>query len=169
MLHILGKCFLLIGMTVLGLQHAAGLKKRLACLKEFLTALERLDRELAFALLPVDVLLCQLREGARGPAYHFFASCEEKFSQRGEERLEEIWISQLSEGSLPLHEEDQSLLQEIGAVLGRYDGDSQRLAFQRIHGRLEDTILQAKEEAERMGKVYRTLGVTIGIFCIILL
>jgi stage III sporulation protein AB len=169
MLQIIGKCLVLLGMTAFGLQQAMGLRRRVSCLREFQSALERLERELAFALLPVPVLLAQMRDGTRGSAYQFFACCEERFCQRGEERLEEIWKDELMGQSLPIQEEDKSLLQEIGSILGRYDGDSQRLAFQRIHGRLEEVIAHAKEEAERMGKVYSALGITIGMFCIIML
>lgn len=169
MLHILGKILLLCGMTVLGFQHAIRLRRRVSCLKEFLAALERLERELAFALLPVDVLLCQMRSGSHGPAQCFFSFCEERFSKRGEERLEEIWMDGLQNIPLPLSEEDRTLLEQIGSILGRYDGDSQRLGFQRIHGRLEEVILEAKEESERMGKVYPVVGLTVGIFCIIML
>lgn len=169
MLQIVGKCLLLAGMTIMGIQHTLSLKRRVSCLHEFLMALERLERELAFALLPVDVLLGQMRSGAHGPTQHFFLSCEEQFCQRGEERLEEIWSNLLQATALPLREEDRVLLQEIGRILGRYDGDSQRLAFQRIHGRVEESIRKAKEEAERMGKVYPVLGVTAGFFFIILL
>lgn len=169
MLHIVGNCLLLTGITALGFQHAAALRRRVSCLKEFLAALERLERELAFALLPVDILLCQMCAGARGPAHQFFTSCEERFRLRGEERLEEIWSNRLQEMPLPLCEEDRTLLREIGSILGRYDGDSQRLGFQRIHSRLEESIQHAKEEAERMGKVYSVLGVTLGIFCMIML
>jgi stage III sporulation protein AB len=156
-------------MTVMGIQHAVALRRRVSCLNEFLMALERLERELAFALLPVDILLEQMRVGARGAAHQFFISCEERFSQRGEERLEEIWSHNLQMLPLPLREEDRVLLQEIGSILGRYDGDSQRLAFQRIHGRLEESIQGAKAEAERMGKVYPTLGVAFGFFFMIML
>jgi stage III sporulation protein AB len=159
---------ILMGATVLGLQHAAGLRHRVSCLKEFLTALERLERELAFALLPVDVLLCQMQAGTRGAAHRFFSSCEERFCKRGEERLEEIWSEEMQKIPLPLCEEDRTLLQEIGSILGRYDGDSQQLAFQRIHSRLEESIQKAKEESERMGKVYCVLGITVGMFCVIL-
>lgn len=169
MFHILGKCLLFGGMTLLGVQYAAGLKRRISCLKEFLSALERLERELAFALLPVEVLLNQLSTASSGAAHHFFSQCETRFSKRQEECLEDIWTDLLAQMSLPLREDDRMMLQEIGGILGRYDGDSQRLAFQRIHDRLDATILQAKEESERMGKVSSVLGITLGLFFVIML
>jgi len=160
---------ILLGASALGLQLAAGLRKRTSCLKDFLAALERLERELCFALLPVEALLCQMKDGSRRESQNFFSFCEARFVGRREERLEEIWNEALCAVALPLRDEDRRLLQEIGAVLGRYDGDSQGLAFQRIHGRLETQICEAGEEAARMGKVYSVLGISIGIFCALML
>lgn len=169
MLPIIGKCLILLGASALGLQIAAGLRKRISCLKDFLVALERLERELCFALLPVETLLGQMKAGSRHESLNFFSFCEARFVGRGEERLEEIWHEALRSVSLPLREEDHRLLQEIGGVLGRYDGESQSFAFQRIHGRLETQIREAGEEAARMGKVYSVLGISIGVFCALML
>lgn len=168
-MQILGKSLLLLGIALLGFRHAAGLRRRVACLRDFLRALERLERELSFALLPVDALLERSKLGSKGDCMRFFSLCEAHFSVRSEECLEEIWEESLYRAKLPLGDEDLLLLREIGAVLGRYDGENQRLAFGRIHGRLEEQLHDADEEAKRMGKVYCVLGVCIGLFLAILL
>lgn len=169
MLQIVGKLLVFLGISALGFQYALGLKRRATCLRDFIGALERLERELGFALLPVPVLLAQMKEGSRAATRPFFVRCETRFSTRGEERLEEIWEEALLEAAMPLSEEDKRLIQEIGGVMGRYDGDSQRQAFARIHDRLKIQQEEATEEAARMGKVYTVLGLSVGLMLALML
>ena len=169
MLQILGKLLIFAGISVLGLQYAVGLKRRASCLRDFLGALERLERELGFALLPVETLLSQMKEGSHGAAEQFFSHCERRFRTRGEERLEEIWSESLMAMPSPLSDEDKRLIQEIGGVMGRYDGESQRQAFARIHDRLRMRQEEAAELAARMGKVYTVLGLSIGLMVALML
>ncbi len=168
MLHILGNCLIFVGMSLLGWRYAAGLRARTRALRAFLSAVERLERELHFALLPVEQLLDTLSAGRQGEVQAFFARCAKDFASREEERLDEIW-----RGALPalrsLSEEDKRLVGELGTVLGRYDGDSQRQAIWQIHERLNEQGNLAAEEAQRLGRVYTVLGVTAGIFCVLLL
>lgn len=169
MLQIAGKILVFLGISALGFQYALGLKRRASCLRDFLGALERLERELNFALLPVDVLLAQMKESSRATVRQFFVHCETRFLTRGEERLEEIWAGALLEASMPLSDEDKRLIQEIGGVMGRYDGDSQKQAFARIHDRLKRQQEEAAEEAARMSKVYTVLGLSLGLMVALML
>lgn len=168
MLYIIGKILLLGGMSACGFLYALRLQKRASCLSDLLLAVERLERELIFALLPVEELLHKMGESSHGVARRFFLGCKLRFQGREEERLEEIWSSEIKEDYLPL-EEDLRILQEIGAVLGKYDGDSQKLALERIYGRLEESMSKAKERSSRQGKAYGMLGVAAGVFCVIML
>ena len=169
MMELIGKCLVLGGMTVMGLWHAAGLRSRVSCLGAFVGAVERAQRELAFSLPPVEELLGRMGEGLRDPAGKWFQDCCAFFQQRKEECLGEIWSRHLRVGTLPLKEEDLTLLDGLGGLLGRFDGESQEKALGQIHVRLEEQLAVARADAERLGKVYGTLGLTMGLFFIILL
>jgi len=166
---LVGKCLVLGGMTLLGLRHAGGLRSRVHCLGAFLGAVERAQRELAFSLPPVEELLHRMGEGLREPVGKWFLDCCAAFRQRREECLEEIWTRRLREADLPLREADLDLLNNLGGLLGRFDGESQEKALGQIHARLEEQLAGAREDAQRLGKVYATLGITLGLFCVILL
>lgn len=168
MLHILGNSLIFVGMSMLGWRYAAGLRARASVLRAFLSAVECLERELSFALMPVEQLLRTLSAGRAGEVQGFFARCAEEFANRQEERLDDIWRATLP-SLRSLTEEDRRLIGEIGTVLGRYDGDSQRQAIWQIHERLATQCTVAAEEAQRLGRVYTVLGVTGGIFCVLLL
>lgn len=152
-----------------GLRRALELKRRAGCLRGFLSALELMERELAFSLCSVPDLLNRGAEMLTGQVKAFFCLCRETLEQDRERGLSAVWSDCLETDAISLREEDKLILREAGSVLGRYDGDSQRLALGRIRLRLEENYREAREEAERMGRVYGALGITLGMFCMILL
>ena len=70
---------------------------------------------------------------------------------------------------LRLEEEERGCLEQLGTVLGRYDGESQRQALAHALERMEGCRNQAREERKRLGKVYAMLGVAAGLFLVIFL
>lgn len=169
MTALLGKVLLLTGCTAWGLLAGSRLGERAACLEEFRQALAALSRELSFSLRPLWELMTQAAAGSRGPAAAFFRVCCARFAQGGRESWAESWQQALAEVPLPLTLADRRLLEEAGQVLGRYDGESQRQALAGLLARLEDRREEARREARRLFRVYGVLGVTGGLFCLILL
>ncbi len=75
----------------------------------------------------------------------------------------------MTSAQLSVNEADRGLLEQLGSVLGRYDGDSQRQALAAAVERLEEQRTEAVGRRARLGKVYGVLSVTAGIFLVILL
>ena len=169
MTAVAGKCLLLFGLSLFGLQQGWLLRQRQSCLSSFLRAVEILERELSFRLSPISQLLEAMEKGCGGETARFFTQCRLQFSKRGEVRLEEIWSCQLAAAKFPVSPADLQLFGEVGGILGQYDADSQQAALFRLRGRLEAEMQGARETAARMGRVYATLGVSLGLFCVILL
>ena len=71
--------------------------------------------------------------------------------------------------ALRLNREDGELLEQLGPVLGRYDGDSQRQAVEGVLVGLHSQQAQAEEDRRRLGRVYGVLGITAGLFLTIML
>ena len=80
-----------------------------------------------------------------------------------------MWRDSLSAVPLRLTEEDQALLDRLGLVLGRYDGDSQRVALEDAAASLRSLQGEASDDRRRLGRVYGVLGMTAGLFLAILL
>ena len=81
----------------------------------------------------------------------------------------QVWLQAEEASGLVLEPVDRLLLEQLGAVLGRYDAVSQRQALTAAVGRLEEQRLQAQRERQRLGRVYGTLGVAAGALLVILL
>lgn len=165
----LGKLLILLGCTALGLGRGFGLKRRTACLFELRRALETMGRELTFSLRPLGALMDQAQGTCRGEAAALFAACREAFARSGGESWAESWRTALEGTALPLTEEDRRILSEAGQVLGRYDGEDQRTALAGLLARLEEQAQEARGEEKRLFRVYTALGITAGLFCVILL
>ena len=153
-----GKALLFLGCTALGVLRGQGLRQRAACLQAFRRVLAALAQLMAGA-----------QEGSQGPVADFFQACRQAFTAGGRESWADSWATALEATPLPLTPEDRRLLREAGDVLGRYDGESQRAALEALLARLEDQGAQAQAEAHRLFRVYLALGVTAGLFCLILL
>lgn len=168
MTAILGKILLFCGCTYLGLDHALQRKRRTACLQAFRQALASIGRELTFSLRPVSDLLARAAQ-QDGPVGAFFAACGQHFITSGGESWSDSWTAALETVPLPLQDADRRLLTQAGDILGRYDGENQRQALETLLSQLSAAAGDAAEEEKRLFRVDLALGVTAGLFCVILL
>ena len=115
------------GMSTLGFLAAGGLGRRVRTLRALAGALELMERELSFRLPPMPELLEGLAKRAPPPADRLFARCRAGLADLGERSLGELWREGLAE--FPLKGDERLLLEGLGEVLGRYDGEGQRSAL----------------------------------------
>ena len=83
--------------------------------------------------------------------------------------FQEVWRDGLTAAPLRLKPEDRALLDRLGPVLGRYDGDSQRLALEDGAAALRSQQGAAADDRSRLGRVYGVLGTAAGLLTAILL
>ena len=87
----------------------------------------------------------------------------------GERSLSQLWREAVADTPLDLTGGERLALEELGDVLGRYDGEEQRSALARTRAELSRALEQAREETEKQGRMYRALGLTAGALLAILL
>ena len=168
MTAMLGKSLLFFACCWLGWDRARRRKVRVVWLRNFRRAVADLGRELAFSLEPLDRLMERAAQG-KGPAASFFKSCREWYERTGGESWAVSWQDAVENLSLPLRETDLALLAQTGEILGRWDGETQRKALGDLLSRLDETIFDGAEESKRLYRVDLTLGITAGLFCVLLL
>lgn len=162
-------CALLLGASGwFGLAAVWGMKARTDQLRDFLGALEEMERELSCRLTPMPELLGDLAR-TPGPVGEFFGLCAGGLDRLGERSFAQLWDKALCAADLSLNEDDLRPLTELGGSLGRYDCDSQCAAIGQARTRLEVQMADAEEHRERMGRVYGALSLAAGTFLIILL
>lgn len=169
MIQIIGSVLLFGTCTALGFSAGFRLKERVKELRLLVAALEEMERELQCRLTPLPELLSTLSNHLDGPVGVFFRLCVSGLNGLGERSFSSLWREALEAAELRLEEEDKVLLEELGNSLGRYDGLRQCEAIAQVRGRLETNRTDAEERWERLGRVYRTLGVAGGAFLVIVL
>lgn len=168
MTALMGKTLLFFACLWIGWDRARRRKVRIAWLRDFRRALADLGRELTFSLEPLDRLMERAAQG-NGPAAPYFDYSRDCFKTSGGESWAESWKEALEKDPLPLRETDQPLLSQVGEILGRWDGETQEKALADLLSRLDETIFDGAEEAKRLFRVDLTLGITAGLFCVLLL
>ena len=169
MLRLLGAVLLTGGAGALGVGAAARLNHRVRTLRLLTEALERMERELSFRLTSIPELFALLADHLPPPVGTFFSYCRDSLSRLGEARLEDLWRSALMASDLDLAEEERQILETLGGILGRYDGEGQTQALALARAQLEHCLEAAMGERARMGKVYGALGLAAGAFLVIVL
>ena len=61
-----------------------------------------------------------------------------------------------------------ALLLDLGAVLGRWDGEAQCRAIAAVRSGLEENAARLRRRLEREGRVYGVVGLSAGVFLTIL-
>ena len=131
--------------------------------------LEGMEREIAFRLTPMPELLERAAAESPPPVCTLFARCRTLLDELGERSMAELWREALEQVPLGLDGPGRLALEELGEVLGRYDGDGQREALAHTRAELSRALEQAREAREKQGRMYQVLGITAGAFLVILL
>ena len=169
MMRLLGAVLVVAGCGALGLDGVARLNGRVRDLGELAAGLDALQRELGWRLAPLPLALEAAAEASHGPASQFFSRCGRGVGQEDGRTFQQVWRGCLDAAQLRLAPGDRTLLERLGPVLGRYDGDSQRLALEDAAAGLRDLQGEASDDRRRLGRVYGVLGMTAGLFLAILL
>lgn len=169
MTHLIGAALLTAGCGAVGLGAVGRLDGRVRDLRELAAGLDALQRELGWRLAPLPAALGVAAGETHGRTASFFERCAQGAEKLDGRLFQQVWRECLETCPLRLEREDRELLEQLGPVLGRYDGDSQRRAIEDALTRLERQIAQAGENRRRLGRVYGVLGITAGLFLTIVL
>jgi stage III sporulation protein AB len=168
MLRLLGAVLVTSGSAWIGFRAAAGLGIRVKALEEMRTGLALMDQELELDAPSLPALMERLIPRSKGPAKTLFTGCRLALARLEQEEFSAAWqrlIQQLEE----LGEEGRRALLPLGDILGRCGCEEQRQGLRAVCSRLEQLESRAEEERRQRGKVFRALGLSGGIFLVILL
>ncbi len=169
MIRLLGAVLLIAGGGALGLGAVARLDGRVRDLGELAAGLDALQRELGWRLSPLPQALNTAVRTTHGPAADFFARCAQGAERGDGKSFQEVWREGLTVVPLRLKPEDRTFMERLGSVLGRYDGESQRLALEDAAAGLRSLQGAAADDRNRLGRVYGVLGTAAGLLTAIVL
>jgi len=157
------------GAAALGFGAVRRLERRVQELNQLWVGLSMIRRELGWQLTPLPELLRRAAGETKGAVSDFFRLCAVGAGRLNGRPFRQIWQQGLECVNLRLEEDDLEALEQLGGVLGRYDEEHQQKALEQALSRLEEQRRQAVDHRARLGRVYGMLGLTSGLFLVILL
>ena len=142
-------------------------KRRGESIDSFISAVEIIKSEIVFKNGSVEDIFSILPQKSNGASSDFFQSlCRDRSELALDTILNESDI-RLKKYDLKQPEIDE--IYNILKVLGKYDLSTQTDFLNKAINRLEDIYAKADEEYSKNGKLYKAIGVTIGLIIGLLL
>lgn len=135
-------------------------------LKELQIALDILENKIKFTYEPLKDIFKEMKRLLKGNIANLFND----ISSNLEECIVEVAFNKsLKELTTNLLEEDLEILKNLSKTLGKTEKDGQVSQIELAKTFIETQIKKAEKEEEKNSKLYKTLGATIGLACIIFL
>ena len=170
MLKYIGAILLTAGAALWGLSGAKSLRERGTALRAVASSLEIMRSEVCDRLTPVPELFGMLARQSSSPADILYKNAEKRLDSIGALPFGEIWRLAVNEThELMLTDSERLTLCELGLSLGKYDTGEQRRAIDAARVRFEQFAAKAEAEREKSWKSQALLGLSAGIFAVIIL
>lgn len=167
-MRIFGSFMVIFGFAYGGWLQGTLLKEKVRITGEFIHALDYMKREITQKHRKLSDILRYLGEKDQGFVCDYVNTLWETMSPHEEESFETGWrrsmraIPQLSSDLL-------EVLSPLGGILGQYDGKSQGESLESVIEELRQLKEQQEGKCRQMVQVYGALGLTSGLFVVILL
>ncbi len=169
MLKLAGGLILLFSTTAIGIGLSRRLRARVRNLRGLRSAIELMRGEILTRNIPIPELLEQLADELDGPPGKLFRSAAAKTGTLGDRSFMRIWREALAETpELQLTEDELSVLQNLGYILGRYSSQEQAAILDFAARRFDAFLEEATRQREKKGPVSVAIGLASGLLVMIL-
>lgn len=171
MLKLFGAALTIFCCTAAGFGVCAGMRKRIRVLLELRRMAVMLSAEFTYANATMEEAFCRIGERVQEPVGTFLRHVREKMESGENGLLSDIFSSQIEEdfrGS-GLKKADLENLGTLGAQLGYLDVEMQKKNLEFYLEQVNDAWAQAQREYREKEKLFRCLGISAGVFLVILL
>lgn len=170
MIRYVGAALIIAGGAAWGVAGVITLKRRAKNLQALVSALQAMNSEICDRLTPIPQLMSQLVQETTFPVSLLFKNVLTHVSDLGHAPFSAVWQRAiLTTPELLLNSEEQAALQELGLCLGRYYVEEQRAAISYTVRRMEAFQQAAEADREKNARVRAFLGITAGVFAVIIL
>ena len=80
-----------------------------------------------------------------------------------------MWENSIQEADISLNQEDKDIIKRLGKLLGQTDVDGQLSEIELTESFLDIQIQKAEEAKKKNQKLYKTLGIVMGLVFVIIL
>lgn len=152
--------------TAIGLAISKAYENRVVELKEFKNILNIMKTKIKFTYEPLAEIFKQI-------ANNNDTNVEKVFGQMANQityyQTREVWENCIQDADISINQEDKDILKRLGKLLGQTDVEGQVSEIEVTQNFLNMQIEKAEEDKKKNQKMYKTLGVTIGLIFVIIL
>ena len=141
-------------------------EERVKQLKEFKNALNMFKTKIKFTYEPIPEIFEQISKQIETNTGKIFklASCNMEVLTAGD-----AWNMAVDTNILSINDEDRNILKNLSKLLGQTDLEGQINQIELTSRFLDEQIEKAEKERLKSEKMYRTLGMVIGLAIVIIL
>ncbi len=152
--------------TAIGISIADRYKNRVNDLKNIRNILNILETKIKFTYEPLPQIFEEISNEFTGEVSRIFQTAKEKMLELS---AGEAWHFALKNSNTNMNEEDLNILNGLEKLLGKTDIDGQLSEINLIKEFIDVQIKKAEEEQIKNAKLYKNLGIMIGMIIVIIL
>lgn len=152
--------------TFLGLAMANRYKERVKDLKSILSILNIIETKIKYTYEPLPQIFEDISKQFKTCIGEIFKISKDKMKQLS---AGEAWEYAIDNSKTNMNDEDLSLLKSLNKMLGKTDAEGQLSELELMKNFIEVQIKKAEEEQRKNEKLYKNLGMTVGLALVIIL
>ena len=164
------KCMLLILIfflsSAIGIMIAKVYENRVKELKEFKNVLNIMKTKMKFTYEPLEEIFKEISSNNSTKIEEIFGKMSNQILY---EQVKNVWEDCIQEADISINQEDKDVLKKLGKLLGQTDVEGQVSEIDVTQSFLDVQIEKAEEEKKKNQKMYKTLGIVVGLVFVIIL
>ena len=158
--------FIFLSCSLIGILISRKYTNRVNELKEFKNALNLFKTKIRYTYEPIPEIFSEISENISPCVSTVFKQAAGKMDVLA---AGEAWNLALKMDNLNINEEDRNALKNLSKLLGKTDLQGQLSQIEMTSDFLDEQILKAERERNKNEKMYRTLGMILGMAIVIIL
>ena len=152
--------------TAIGLVISKTYENRVVELKEFKNILNIMKTKIKFTYEPLAEIFKQIANNNDTNVEKIFGQMANQITYY---QTREVWENCIQDADISINQEDKDILKKLGELLGQTDVEGQVSEIEVTQNFLNMQIEKAEEDKKKNQKMYKTLGITIGLIFVIIL
>ncbi len=152
--------------SAIGISISKKYANRVKNLKEIKSALNIFETKIKFTYEPIPEIFKEISQNTYKSVSEVFLNASNKMKELG---AGDAWSQAIDNSNIEITKEDKNILKGLSKLLGKTNIEGQVSEIKLTTNFLDKQIEIAQQEKEKNEKLYKTLGMTIGLAIVILL
>ncbi len=158
--------FIFLSCSLIGILVSKKYINRVNELKEFKNALNLFKTKIRYTYEPIPDIFKEISENVNSNISEVFKNAANKMDILA---AGDAWNLALKIDTLNINDEDRNVLKNLSKLLGKTDLQGQINQIEMTSDYIEEQIQKAEKERSKSERMYRTLGMIIGMAIVIIL